>query len=66
MGWKAFACIAQVGQVYGGQEFNRVAFRHYSLKPAKGSYLEKLMKEGKVKHLTKKDIEARKKKFKTE
>lgn len=48
------------------KEPDLIAFTSYSLKPAKGSYLEKLMEEGKVKYLSREDIDERKKKFKGE
>lgn len=46
----------------GFKEPEPISFTRYSIKPKKGSYLEKLVKEGKMVYVSQKELEAEKKK----
>ncbi len=46
----------------GYKETEVIPFTKYSVRPKKGSYVEKLVNEGKVAFISKEDLEARKKK----
>jgi multimeric flavodoxin WrbA len=45
----------------GFKEPDNISFTRYSVKPRKGSYVDKLIQEGRVKYISKEDLEAEKK-----